>query len=157
MYQYLKIMKTEQKYTYNKKLVMIINKVLIDLEEIKKRPNNYDLGEYIRQEVNNMDNKQEDKVVEIMKDWYAAMEKHGISVQPKASTILGTILNKHLNSGAEDVFDKYMNTKAGEFEAFWQSLSNDEKAYVEKRRAELRDEWYTSRGLEDHSKELLKG
>ena len=36
MYQYLKIMKTEQKYTYNKKLVMIINKVLIDLEEIKK-------------------------------------------------------------------------------------------------------------------------
>ena len=49
MCQYLKITKTEQKYTYNKKLVMIINKVLIDLEEIKKRPNNYDLGEYIRQ------------------------------------------------------------------------------------------------------------
>ena len=52
-----------------------------------------------------------------------------------------------------------MNTKAGEFDAFWKSLSNDEKAYVEKRRQEMRDEYYTSRGIVDEykTKVLLKG
>ena len=103
-------------------------------------------------------NKEKDLVVQIMKEWYYAMDKHGISVQPKASTILGTILAKHLNEGEEDVFDRYMNTKAGEFDVFWKSLSNDEKAYVEKRRQEIRDKYYAERGLVDqHKKELLKG
>ena len=67
--------------------------------------------------------KEKDLVVQIMKDWYEAMENNNISVQPKASTILGTILAKHLNSDEEDVFDRYMNTKAGEFDAFWKTLS----------------------------------
>ena len=100
-----------------------------------------------------------DLVVQIMKEWYDAMDKHNISVQPKASTILGTILAKHLNSGEEDVFDRYMNTKGGEFDAFWKSLSNDEKAYVEKRRQEMRDEWYAQRGAVDSqaNRTLLKG
>ena len=103
-------------------------------------------------------NKEKDLVVQIMKEWYDAMDKHNISVQPKASTILGTILAKHLNE-EEDVFDRYMNTKGGEFDAFWKSLSNDEKAYVEKRRQEMRDEYYTKRNLVDEykTKVLLKG
>ena len=70
-----------------------------------------------------------DQVVEIMNEWYEAMSKNKISVQPKASTILGTILSKHLNETTEDVFDRYMNTKAGEFESFWASLSNSEKRF----------------------------
>ena len=99
-----------------------------------------------------------DKVAQIMNEWYAALGKNGVAIQPKASTILGTILAKHLNDVEEDVFDRYMNTKAGEHEAFWNSLSNDEKAYVEKRRQEMRDEWYAQRGLVDNnSKTLLKG
>jgi hypothetical protein len=104
-------------------------------------------------------NKEKDLVVQIMKEWYDAMDRHGISVQPKASTILGTILAKHLNKEEEDVFDRYMNTKGGEFDAFWKSLSNDEKAYVEKRRQEMRDEYYTKRNLVDEykTKVLLKG
>tara|TARA_A100001201_G_scaffold17981_1_gene20511 strand:+ start:64 stop:411 length:348 start_codon:yes stop_codon:yes gene_type:complete len=111
---------------------------------------------YLGDEV--MVNKEKDLVVQIMRDWYFAMDKHNISVQPKASTILGTILAKHLNSDEEDVFDRYMNTKAGEFESFWNSLSNDEKAYCEMRRQELRDKYYADRGLVDqHKKELLKG
>ena len=99
-----------------------------------------------------------DQVAQIMNEWYAAMKKNNISVQPKASTILGTILSKHLNDSEEDVFDRYMNTKAGEYEAFWASLSNEEKIYVEKRRQEMRDEWYSRRGLVDNNaKTLLKG
>ena len=97
-----------------------------------------------------------DKVLEIMNDWYEAMETNNISVQPKASTILGTILAKHLNHDTEDVFDRFMNTKGGEFASFWESLSNDEKAYIEKRRAEARESYYTHRGLID-DKQLLKG
>ena len=99
-----------------------------------------------------------DKVVEIMNEWYAAMAKNKISVQPKASTILGTILSKHLNETKEDVYDRYMNTKGGEFAAFWESLSNSEKAYCEERRQKSRDEYYASRNLvDDNKKTLLKG
>ena len=100
--------------------------------------------------------KEKDIVVEIMNEWYNAMGKHNISVQPKASTILGTILAKHLN-GTEDVFDKYMNTKASEQAAFWSSLSNSEKAYVEERRQLMRDEYYAKKNLSDDNKTLLKG
>ena len=137
-----------------------MTKLYLDIEEIQKRPNNMELGDYVRKQSykkENVMNNKKDLVVEIMKEWYDAMDKHNISVQPKASTILGTILAKHLNE-EEDVFDRYMNTKAGELDSFWQSLSNDEKAYVEKRRQEMRDEWYAQRGLVDqHKKELLKG
>jgi hypothetical protein len=101
--------------------------------------------------------KEKDIVIQIINEWYKAMEKNKISVQPKASTILGTILAKHLNSNEEDVFDQYMNTKAGEMEAFWQSLSNSEKAYVEEKRQEMRDKYYADRGLVDDRKTLLKG
>ena len=64
----------------------------------------------------------------------------------------------NLNSNEEDVFDRYMNTKAGELESFWQTLSNDEKSYIEHKRQEMRDKYYADRGLVDqHKKELLKG
>ena len=101
-------------------------------------------------------NSEKDYVIEIMNKWYKAMEKNSISVQPKASTILGTILAKHLNSN-EDVFDRYMNTKAGEQTAFWASLSNAEKAYVEEKRQEMRDQYYANRNVKDNQKTLLKG
>ena len=100
-----------------------------------------------------------DKVAQIMNEWYTALGKNGVAIQPKASTILGTILAKHLNDGEPDVFERYMNTKGGEFESFWASLSNEEKAYVEKRRQEMRDEWYAQRGAVDNQagRTLLKG
>ena len=143
-----------------------MTKLYLDINEIKERPNDMTLGSYVREKSFNMENtmntkkdiENHDLVVEIMKDLYNAMDRHGISVQPKASTILGTVLAKHLNDDEEDVFDRYMNTKGGEFDAFWKSLSNDEKAYVEKRRQEMRDQYYADRGLVDqHKKELLKG
>ena len=138
-----------------------MTKLYLDIEEIQKRPNNMELGDYVRKQSYKKETimtKEKDLVVEIMKDWYYAMDQHGISVQPKASTILGTVLAKHLNNAEEDVFDRYMNTKGGEFDAFWKSLSNDEKAYVEKRRQEMRDQYYADRGMIDHhKKELLKG
>ena len=141
-----------------------MTKLYLDIDEIKERPNDMTLGSYVRKKSYNMKKATETKhskdvVINIMKDWYYAMDKHNVSVQPKASTILGTILNKHLNPTEADVFDRYMNTKAGEFDAFWKSLSNDEKAYVEKRRQEMRDQYYADRGLVDSQdkRTLLKG
>ena len=140
-----------------------MTKLYMDIEEIQRRPNDGDLGAYVRKQSFKKEKSMKAKhskdiVINIMKDWYNAMEKHNVSVQPKASTMLGTILNKHLNPTEEDVFDRYMNTKAGEHEAFWNSLSNDEKAYVEMKRQEMRDRYYADRGLVDqHKKELLKG
>jgi len=98
------------------------------------------------------------KVTQIMDEWYSAMEKNGISVQPKASTILGTILTKHLNESKLDAYERYMNTRAGDFDAFWKSLTVSEKEYVESMKEKARAEFYNSRGMADHSsKELLKG
>ena len=140
-----------------------MTKLYMDIEEIQRRPNDGDLGAYVRKQSFKKEKSMKAKhskdiVINIMKDWYNAMEKHNVSVQPKASTILGTILNKHLNPTEEDVFDRYMNTKAGELESFWQSLSNSDKAYVEQRKQEMRDQYYADRGLVDHhKKELLKG
>ena len=98
-----------------------------------------------------------DLTIKIMNEWYSAMEKNNISVQPKASTILGTILATHLNSEVPDVFETYINTKAGEMDTFWKSLSNSEKAYVEEKRQTLRDQYYVERNLVDDNKTLLKG
>ena len=107
--------------------------------------------------------KKKDYVVDVMQQWYDAMGKQNIGVQPKSATILGTILSRYdvkpkERPSKEDLFDTYMNTKAGELEGFWQSLSNSEKAYIETRRQQMRDQYYADRGLtDDQGKTLLKG
>ena len=53
--------------------------------------------------------KEKDLVVQIMNEWYKAMEKNKISVQPKASTMLGTILTalapEIVSKGAKYLYD----------------------------------------------------
>ena len=39
--------------------------------------------------------KEKDYVADIMKQWYEAMDSNKVMVQPKASTLLGTILAKY--------------------------------------------------------------
>ena len=58
----------------------------------------------------------------------------------------------------EDLWNRYMDTKGGQWQAFWSGLSQDEKDYIEVRRQHARDKYYAERGLEDNnSKSLLKG
>ena len=107
--------------------------------------------------------KRTDYVATIMQEWYEAMEKANVQVQPKTSTMLGQILTKYdiqpkQRPNKEDLFDQYMNTKGGDWEAFWSGLSIDEKEYIESRRQKLRDEYYSKRNLvDDNAKSLLKG
>ena len=90
-----------------------------------------------------------DKVVQIMNEWYEAMEKNNISVQPKASTILGQILAKHLNDGTRDIWAEALTIKGGEFASWYASLSNDEKLEYERGRKKA--------SMEHDPRELLKG
>ena len=117
--------------------------------------------------------KRTDYVATIMQEWYEAMEKANVQVQPKTSTMLGQILTKYDiqpkgQSSKEDLFYQYhenvpfvrdlMNTKGGDWEAFWSRLSADEKEYIESRRQKMRDEYYSKRNLvDDNTKSLLKG
>ncbi len=89
-----------------------------------------------------------DKVTQIMDEWYTAMGKNGISVQPKASTILGTILAKYMTQ-TRDIWAEALTIKGGDFDHWYSSLSNDEKLqYEEGRKTASRN---------NDPRELLKG
>ncbi len=99
--------------------------------------------------------KQKDYVADIMDKWYTAMEKNKIAVQPKASTILGTILADYTISTekkARDIWEEAMTIKGGEFSTWYASLSNSEKVEYEQGRQRA-SELYDSR----NNKQLLKG
>ena len=95
---------------------------------------------------------EKDKVSLIMEEWYSEMVKNNISVQPKASTILGTIIAKHLSTGKRDIWSEAMTIKGGEFAGWYASLSNSEKVEYEEGRQRA-SEKYDSR----YNKQLLKG
>ena len=96
--------------------------------------------------------KEMDLVVQIINEWYEAMAKNNISVQPKASTILGTILAKHLNDGERDVFAESLNIKGGEFAAWYANLSKEDQVQYEIGRKKASKIY-----VPQESKELLKG
>ena len=93
----------------------------------------------------------EDKVAQIMDEWYDAMATNKIMVQPKASTILGIILAKHLNNGARDIWAEAMTVKGGEFSAWYNNLSNIEKVEYEDARKNASEQY------DPREKQLLKG
>ncbi len=142
-----------------------MTKLYLDIEEINKRPNDMELGSYVRTQYWNKKEKamKTDYVAEIMQKWYDVMSKNNVQVQPKTSTMLGTILAEYdvkpkTKPTKEDLFNEYMNTKAGDHDAFWSKLTQQEKNYIESRRQKMRDEYYSQRGLVDNNaKTLLKG
>jgi len=109
--------------------------------------------------------KKKDYVANILQEWYDESYKNGVPTPtPKAATIIGTILARYnvqpkpVQEPMEDIFNQYMNTKGGDWQAFWAGLSADEKEYIEMRRQQIRDEYYASRNLvDDQKKSLLKG
>ncbi len=84
-------------------------------------------------------------VANIMDKWYKAMQKENVGVQPKASTILGTILADYkieLKSDVRDIWAEAMTIRGGEFPAWYASLSKLEKLQYEegrKRASEMHD------------------
>ena len=109
-----------------------MTKLYLDIEEIKKRPNDMELGDYVRKQSFKKEKlMKQDYVAEIMQKWYDAMANDNVQVQPKTSTMLGTILAGYdikpkSKPAKENLWNQYMNTKGGDFQAFWSSLSVDE-------------------------------
>ena len=78
-----------------------------------------------------------DYVAQIMDEWYVAMDKENVGVQPKASTILGTILAGYKispNHDKRDVWAEAMTIKGGDFPEWYNSLNVSEKKEYEEGR-----------------------
>jgi len=90
----------------------------------------------------------------IIDEWYKAMESNKISVQPKAATILGTILAKFdidVKSKTRDIWAEALTIKGGEFPGWYASLSKEEQLQYEFGRR------HASEKHDPRNKSLLKG
>jgi hypothetical protein len=98
--------------------------------------------------------KQKDYIAEIMQQWYDAMDKEKVGVQPKCATILGTIMAKYKITEGEprDIWAEALTKRGGEFMDWYKSLSEaQQKEYHDKLT-------YAQDHKRDHvDKQLLKG
>ena len=97
---------------------------------------------------------EKDHVADIMKQWYDAMEKNKVMVQPKASTLLGTILAgyKIEPSTTRDIWSEALKLRGGEFMDWYKNLTEEEQGIYHDKLTRRQD---TKR---DHvEKKLLKG
>jgi len=99
-----------------------------------------------------MGKKQNMFVSAIINEWYDAMGENNISVQPKATTLLNSILMKYQieKKPMRDVWGEFLNCKAGEFESWYKSLTPDEIAEWEVKRS------MASKNHDPREKQLLK-
>ena len=97
---------------------------------------------------------EKDHVADIMKRWYDAMEKNKVMVQPKASTILGTILADYaitLDTSNRDVWAEALTIKGGEFQDWYAKLTPAEILQYDEGRENASDKY------DPRQKRLLKG
>tara|TARA_R110001592_G_scaffold70741_9_gene216601 strand:- start:833 stop:1126 length:294 start_codon:yes stop_codon:yes gene_type:complete len=91
-----------------------------------------------------------DKTKEIMDQWYSAMQDNKISVQPKASTILGTILAQYNISDKEDTKDiwaEFLTVTGGQLSDWYESLSEEDMKLFQKQRDLAKKTFHSDRGL----------
>ena len=71
-----------------------------------------------------------DYVGQIMDEWYESMATNNVSVQPKASTLLGMILSKYdvqLKQDTRDIWDEYLTITGGQFKGWYDSLTDKQR------------------------------
>jgi hypothetical protein len=94
-----------------------------------------------------------DTTKQIMNKWYSAMEVNNISVQPKAATILGTILSEYTISKKEeekDLWSEFLTITGGQFKGWYESLSEEDLKLFHEQRSKAKKTNYKD-------KTLLKG
>ena len=97
--------------------------------------------------------KQKDYVAEIMQQWYDAMDKEKVGVQPKCVTILGTIMSKYkitLSTDKRNIWGEALQLKGGEFLDWYNALTESEKQ-------EYRDKLIPLQDSKRDKPQLLKG
>ena len=92
-----------------------------------------------------------DYVARIMDEWYESMSTNNVSVQPKASTLLGMILSKYdvqLKQDTRDIWDEYLTITGGQFKGWYDSLTEEQ-----------REKWHeqAKQARKYSNKTLLKG
>lgn len=93
---------------------------------------------------------------EIINDWYELLQDNHVGVQPKAATLLKQVLDRYdINVRTRDVWDEYMSVRAGDFTAWYSTLTSDQKAELEVRRQKARDSHGS--GFFNGKRDLLKG
>ena len=95
-----------------------------------------------------------DYTKQIMNKWYKAMEANNISVQPKAATILGTVLSHYditEKQQEKDIWNEFLTITGGQFKGWYESLSEEDlKLFHEQRKK-------SKQTLHSKDKTLLKG
>lgn len=97
-----------------------------------------------------------DYVGQIMDEWYESMATNNVSVQPKASTLLGMVLaNYEMKPKYEtrNLWDEFLTIPGGRFASWYDSLSEvQKKEFDEQRRKNA-----STRNRSIDTKALLKG
>ena len=76
-------------------------------------------------------------VTQIMEEWYLAMAKNNVSVQPKVSTLLGMVLSNYdiePKFKSRNLWDEFLSTPGGQFASWYDSLSDFHKQEFEVQR-----------------------
>jgi hypothetical protein len=97
-----------------------------------------------------------DYVALIMDEWYSLMATNNVSVQPKSSTLLGTILAKYdiqPKQESRNLWDEFLTVTGGQFKGWYDSLSETEKQDFHKQRQKNA----CDRNMPIDTKSLLKG
>ena len=95
---------------------------------------------------------EKDYVADIMKQWYDVMQQNKVMVQPKASTLLGTILAGYKiepKTPDRDVWAEAMSLRGGDFMAWYNKLSTEHQEIYHTKLQPLQDN--------KRDKSLLKG
>ena len=101
---------------------------------------------------------EKDYVAQIMDEWYSSMATNNVSVQPKASTLLGTILAKYdvkPKENIQNIWDEFLSMPSNRFSSWYDSLSEVQKKDFDSQRQKIAVE--RKRTTLEHSKTLLKG
>jgi hypothetical protein len=99
-----------------------------------------------------------DYVAQIMDEWYESMATNNVSVQPKASTLLGMVLANYEfkpNYEPRNLWDEFLTIPGGRFASWYDSLSEvQKKEFDDQRKKTATDRNQT---VEKIAKALLKG
>ena len=97
-----------------------------------------------------------DYVACIMDEWYSSMSDNNVSVQPKASTLLGMILAKYdikLKEDTRNIWDEFLTITGGQFRGWYDSLTDEQREQFAR---DLKTSRRTNSDIVD-TKALLKG
>jgi len=97
-----------------------------------------------------------DYVAQVMDDWYLAMAANNVSVQPKASTLLGMVLANYEvkpKYDSRNLWDEFLTIPGGQFASWYDALSKVQKKEFD----EQRQKNACNRNHPIDTKSLLKG